>query len=217
MTSVPGALRSESAGTDEFGTDTESISHNNGRTLDFRTRTGNWHNLNITIYNTLRREKEVFEPLDPDRVTMYVCGPTVYNYAHIGNARPAVIFDVFYRLLKLHYPNVIYARNITDVDDKINATAAEEGVDIQTVSQRYTDAYHADMAAVGVGQPTIEPRATQHIRQMQAMISKLIDDGHAYEAEGHVLFSIESFENYGGLSRRDMREMVAGARLRVRP
>jgi len=173
--------------------------------------------LNIRIYNTLRREKESFEPLDPERVTMYVCGPTVYNYAHIGNARPAVIFDVLYRLLQLHYPSVVYARNITDVDDKINATAAEEGVDIQTVSKRYTDAYHADMAAVGVGKPTIEPRATQHIEQMLTMIKQLISDGHAYEAEGHVLFSIESFDKYGKLSRRDMREMVAGARVEVAP
>lgn len=148
---------------------------------------------------------------------MYVCGPTVYNYAHIGNARPAVIFDVLYRLLQLHYPQVIYARNITDVDDKINAAAAEQGVNIETVSKQFTDAYHQDMAAVGVGLPSIEPRATQHIEQMQAMIERLIECGHAYEAEGHVLFRIESFDDYGALSRRDMREMVAGARVEVAP
>ncbi len=173
--------------------------------------------MSIRIYNTLRREKEEFEPLDPKRVTMYVCGPTVYNYAHIGNARPAVIFDVLYRLLQLHYPKVIYARNITDVDDKINAAAAEEGVDIETISRRYTDAYHEDMDALGVGRPTIEPRATEHIEQMQAMIRELIDSGHAYEAEGHVLFQIDSYDDYGALSRRDMREMIAGARVEVAP
>lgn len=148
---------------------------------------------------------------------MYVCGPTVYNYAHIGNARPAVIFDVLYRLLQLHYPSVIYARNITDVDDKINAAAAEEGVDIETISRRYTDAYHEDMDALGVGRPTIEPRATEHIERMQAMIRELIDSGHAYEAEGHVLFQIDSYDAYGALSRRDMREMIAGARVEVAP
>jgi cysteinyl-tRNA synthetase len=169
------------------------------------------------LYNTRKREKEVFEPLDPERVTMYVCGPTVYNFAHIGNARPAVIFDLLHRLLKLHYPNVVYARNITDVDDKINASAAEEGVDIDTIAQRYTKAYHEDMAALGVGTPTLEPRATQHIDQMQAMIQRLIDSGHAYQAEGHVLFQIESYKPYGTLSRRDMREMIAGARVEVAP
>ena len=169
------------------------------------------------MYNTRKREKEVFEPLDPERVTMYVCGPTVYNFAHIGNARPAVIFDLLHRLLKLHYPNVVYARNITDVDDKINASAAEEGVDIDTIAQRYTKAYHEDMAALGVGTPTLEPRATQHIDQMQAMIQRLIDSGHAYQAEGHVLFQIESYKPYGTLSRRDMREMIAGARVEVAP
>ena len=173
--------------------------------------------MSITIYNTLKREKEIFEPLNPERVTMYVCGPTVYNYAHIGNARPAVLFDVLHRVLKLHFEDVVYARNITDVDDKINATAAEEGVDIDTISRRYTEAYHEDMAALGVERPSVEPRATDHIEQMQAMIRRLIDAGHAYEAEGHVLFSIESFDDYGALSRRDMREMVAGARVEVAP
>jgi len=169
------------------------------------------------LYNTLKREKEVFEALDPERVTMYVCGPTVYNFAHIGNARPAVIFGLLHKLLRLHYPNVVYARNITDVDDKINASAAEEGVDIDTIAQRYTKAYHEDMAALGVGTPTLEPRATQHIDQMLAMIQRLIDSGHAYQAEGHVLFQIESYPPYGTLSRRDMREMIAGARVEVAP
>jgi len=175
------------------------------------------YSLSISIYNTLMREKEVFEPLDPSRVTMYVCGPTVYNFAHIGNARPAVIFDVLYRLLQTRFPNVIYARNITDVDDRINAAAAEEKVNIDTIARRYADAYHEDIAALGVGRPTLEPRATEHIEQMQAMIRKLIEAGHAYEAEGHVLFQIESYGEYGALSRRDMREMVAGARVEVAP
>jgi cysteinyl-tRNA synthetase len=173
--------------------------------------------LTIRLYNTLAREKQVFEPIDPERVTMYVCGPTVYNYAHIGNARPAILFDLLFRLLRLHYKEVVYARNITDVDDKINAAAAESGVPIQEISALYADAYHADMAALGAGLPTIEPRATEHIDQMIDMIQRLLDAGHAYAAEGHVLFDIESFENYGALSKRDMREMVAGSRVEVAP
>ena len=173
--------------------------------------------MTIRLYNTLAREKQVFEPIDPERVTMYVCGPTVYNYAHIGNARPAVLFDLLFRLLRLHYKEVVYARNITDVDDKINAAAAESGVPIQEISALYADAYHADMAALGAGLPTIEPRATEHIDQMIDMIQRLIDAGYAYAAEGHVLFDIESFENYGALSKRDMREMVAGSRVEVAP
>ena len=167
------------------------------------------------LYNTLKREKQVFEPQDPNRVTLYACGPTVYNYAHIGNARPAIIFDLLFRLLSKLYPHVLYARNITDVDDKINAAAAEQNVDIDVISSRYSDAYHADMAALGVGLPSIEPRATEHIPQMIDMIERLIDSGHAYEAQGHVLFSIESFEQYGLLSGRDMNEMIAGARVDV--
>lgn len=169
----------------------------------------------LVLYNTLKREKQVFVPVDPERVTMYVCGPTVYNYAHIGNARPAVIFDLLYKLLQRRYPNVVYARNITDVDDKINAAAAEQKVAIDVISGRYSDAYHKDMAALGVGLPTVEPRATEHIPQMIDMIQRLISSGHAYEAEGHVLFSIESFSGYGSLSRRDIREMIAGARVEV--
>jgi cysteinyl-tRNA synthetase len=148
---------------------------------------------------------------------MYVCGPTVYNYAHIGNARPAVIFDLLHRLLKLHYPSVVYARNITDVDDKINDAAAKLGVPISDVSSKYIDAYHEDMAALGVARPDLEPRATQHIGPMIDMIQRLIDAGHAYAAEGHVLFDIESFDRYGALSRRDMREMLAGSRIEVAP
>jgi cysteinyl-tRNA synthetase len=171
----------------------------------------------IRLYNTLAREKQVFEPLDAERVTMYVCGPTVYSYAHIGNARPAVVFDLLHRLLELHYPEVVYARNITDVDDKINKAAAELGVPIKEISGKYTDAYHEDMAAIGVERPSIEPRATDHIAQMISMIQRLVEAGHAYVAEGHVLFDIEAFSDYGALSRRDMREMLAGSRIEVAP
>ena len=169
----------------------------------------------LRLYNTLKREKQVFVPQDPNRVTLYACGPTVYNYAHIGNARPAVIFDLLYKLLSSRYPKVIYARNITDVDDKINAAAAEQGVSIDVISSRYAEAYHSDMAALGVGLPSIEPRATEHIPQMIDMIERLVKSGHAYEAEGHVLFSVESFEDYGSLSGRNVNEMMAGARVEV--
>ena len=169
----------------------------------------------LALYNTAKREKQVFVPQDPERVTMYVCGPTVYSYAHIGNARPAVIFDLLYRILSSRYPQVVYARNITDVDDKINAAAAEENVAIEVISKRYTDIYHKDMAALGVGLPTIEPRATDHIAQMIDMVERLIKSGHAYETDGHVLFAVESFDNYGSLSGRDIDEMVAGARVEV--
>jgi cysteinyl-tRNA synthetase len=171
----------------------------------------------IRIYNTLTRRKEDFEPQDPNRVTLYACGPTVYNYAHIGNARPAVIFELLQRVLARHYPQVVYARNITDVDDKINAAAVEEGVPIKVVADRYEAAYNEDMGALGVRMPTLEPHATEHIPQMIAMIQRLVDEGHAYAAEGHVLFAIETFEGYGALSRRDMKEMVAGARVEVAP
>lgn len=171
----------------------------------------------IQLYNTLTREKQTFHPADPERVTLYVCGPTVYNYAHIGNARPAVIFDLLRRVLELDYPQVVYARNITDVDDKINASAAEQGVPIETIAERYTGIYLQDMAALGVREPTIGPRATEHIPQMIQMIERLISSGHAYAAEGHVLFHVESFKQYGALSRRDMREMIAGARIEVAP
>ncbi|WP_376693160.1 cysteine--tRNA ligase [Wenzhouxiangella sp. EGI_FJ10409] len=171
----------------------------------------------IQIYNTLTRQKEDFVPLDPERVTLYACGPTVYNYAHIGNARPAVIFDLFYRVLSRRYRQVVYARNITDVDDKINKAAAEQGVPIDTITRKFADIYHEDMAALGVGRPTVEPRATDHIGEIIAMIERLVDKGCAYAAEGHVLFSIESAADYGELSRRDMREMVAGARVEVAP
>ncbi len=173
--------------------------------------------MTIRIHNTLTRRKEDFVPLDPERVTVYACGPTVYNYAHIGNARPAVIFDLLYRVLSRRYPKVIYARNITDVDDKINAAAAEQGVDIDVITQRFAAIYHEDMAALGVNRPTVEPRATDHIDDIIAMIEKLIERGFAYAAEGHVLFNVESFDDYGKLSKRDMRELIAGARVDIAP
>jgi len=169
----------------------------------------------IRLYNTLSRDKQVFEPQNPGRVTMYACGPTVYDYAHIGNARPAVIFDLLQRLLLQHYESVVYARNITDVDDKINEAAAQLGVPISEISSKYADAYHQDMAAIGVELPDIEPRATDHIAQMIDMIQRLVDAGHAYVAEGHVLFDIESFDNYGMLSGRDADDMQAGSRVEV--
>ncbi len=173
--------------------------------------------MTIHLFNTLTRRKEAFRPLDEQRVTMYACGPTVYNYAHIGNARPAVIFDLLYRILSRRFPKVVYARNITDVDDKINQAAAELGVPIQVVSERFAEAYHQDMAALGVGRPTIEPRATDHIDQIITMIQTLIDKGHAYVAEEHVLFDVEQFPDYGSLSRRNKRELIAGARVDVAP
>ena len=171
----------------------------------------------LTVYNTLSRRKETFEPQDPQRITMYVCGPTVYNFIHIGNARPAVIFDVLYRLLRRLYPRVDYARNITDVDDKIMAAAAEEGVPIDTVTGRYTDAYHQDMAALNVLAPGVEPRATATIEPMIAMVQALLDRGHAYEAESHILFSVPSMVDYGRLSRRQREDLIAGARVEVAP
>ncbi|MCW0232536.1 MAG: cysteine--tRNA ligase [Ferrovibrio sp.] len=173
--------------------------------------------MDIQLYNTLTRQKEVFLPLDPQRVTMYVCGPTVYNYAHIGNARPAVVFDILYRLLQRSFPTVVYARNVTDVDDKINQSARDQGVPISTITDRYLAAYHADMGALGVLPPTIEPKVTQHIDAIIAMIERLIANGNAYEKDGQVLFHVPSFAQYGQLSRRDRDEMIAGARVDVAP
>jgi cysteinyl-tRNA synthetase len=170
----------------------------------------------LVLYNTLTRQKETFTPAVPGQVTMYVCGPTVYSFPHIGNARPAVVFDTLARLLRTRY-RVTYARNITDVDDKINRAAAEEGVGIDTIASRYTAVYHEDMAALGVAPPDIEPRATAHIPEMLDMIGRLVAAGHAYAADGHVLFRVKSFARYGELSRRDRRELLAGARVEVAP
>ena len=173
----------------------------------------------IRLHDTMTREKRPFVPLNPQRITMYVCGPTVYGRAHIGNARPAVIFDLLRRVLEHEYPNaqVVYARNVTDVDDKIIASAAEEGVDVSVITERYERFYLEDMGALGVNPPTIAPHATQEIGPMVAMISELIAKGHAYEAEGHVLFSVASDPTYGELSRRDREAMIAGARVEVAP
>ncbi|UCG74494.1 MAG: cysteine--tRNA ligase [Chromatiales bacterium] len=172
--------------------------------------------VSLSLYNTLTRSKEPFEPAADGQVTMYVCGPTVYSFPHIGNARPAVVFDVLSRVLRRRYA-LTYARNITDIDDKINAAAAEEGVSIDVIAARYTEAYHQDMAALGALPPDVEPRATDHVEAMIAMIQALIDTGHAYPAEGHVMFRVASYADYGRLSRRDQRELLAGARVEVAP
>ncbi len=169
----------------------------------------------LNLYNSLSRHKECFEPLDAGRVTMYVCGPTVYSPPHIGNARAAVVYDVLFRVLKRHYDNVVYARNITDVDDKINAAAREEGVPIETITARYTEIYHRDMRGLGVLPPVIEPRATHHIGPIVAMIERLIEAGFAYAADGHVLFHVPAYDRYGELSGRAREDMIAGARVEV--
>jgi len=175
--------------------------------------------LSLTLYNTLTRKKAPFEPLDKNNVRMYVCGPTVYDYAHIGNARPVIVFDVLYRLLRHTYgeDHVTYVRNITDVDDKINARAAEEGVEISEITKKTTDQFHADVAALGCLEPNIEPRATDHIDEMIAMIKTLIEKDVAYEAEGHVLFQVSKMADYGKLSGRSVDDMIAGARVEVAP
>ena len=172
--------------------------------------------MTIYLHDTLQGKKLPFEPLVDDEVTMYLCGPTVYNYAHIGNARPAVVFDLLARVLRRHY-TLNYARNITDVDDKINAAAIETGKPIDEITATYITAYNDDMAALGVHMPDIEPRATQHIAEMVDMIQTLIDKGFAYEADGHVLFDVSANPDYGQLSKRDLREMIAGARVEVAP
>ncbi|MGE4368017.1 cysteine--tRNA ligase [Thermomonas sp.] len=176
--------------------------------------------MDLHLYNSLTRRVEPFTPQDPAGPTLYLCGPTVYNYVHIGNARGPVVFGVLAALLRRRYGHLRYARNITDVDDKINAAAKELGVPIATITDQYAAAYRQDMAALGVSgpfAPDIEPAATAHMPQMIAMIERLIADGHAYAAEGHVLFAVASFPGYGRLSRRDREEMLAGARVEVAP
>jgi cysteinyl-tRNA synthetase len=171
----------------------------------------------LVLYNTLTRRKEEFKPLNPEHVGMYVCGPTVYDRAHIGNARPVIVFDVLYRLLARLYPQVTYVRNITDVDDKINQRSKDSGEPIEVITARTTKMFHEDIGELNALPPTIEPRATAHIAQMIAIIETLIAKGHAYEAEGHVLFSVPSMGDYGKLSGRSMDEMIAGARVEVAP
>ena len=173
----------------------------------------------LTLYNTLARAKQEFTPLDEKKIGVYVCGPTVYDYAHIGNARPVIVFDVLFRLLKHVYGDdaVTYVRNITDVDDKIIAAHQASGEDIGSITSRTTDAFHADMAALGNQEPTIEPRATDHISQMITLIEKLIADKHAYEDQGHVCFNVPSMADYGRLARLNRDELIAGARVDVAP
>ena len=173
--------------------------------------------MDIHLYNTRTRQLEAFQPLNPDRVTMYLCGPTVYNYVHIGNARGPVVFDVLAALLRRHFPKLVYARNITDVDDKINNAAQELDVPITTITDKFTAIYRQDMNRLGVVRQDVEPHATEHIPQIVAMIEQLISTGHAYAAEGHVLFSVSSYGDYGKLSGRPMDEMIAGARIDVAP
>ncbi|HWK95920.1 MAG TPA: cysteine--tRNA ligase [Pseudolabrys sp.] len=175
--------------------------------------------MELRLYDTLSRDKRVFAPIDPANVRMYVCGPTVYDFAHIGNARPVIVFDVLFRLLRHIYgeAHVKYVRNITDVDDKINARAAERGIDIRQLTEETYQNFKADVAALGCLPPTVEPRATEHIEEMKAIIERLIASGHAYVAEDNVLFNVPSMTDYGQLSKRPMDEMIAGARVEVAP
>jgi cysteinyl-tRNA synthetase len=173
--------------------------------------------MQLRLHNSLTRRTEDFVPADPDRVTLYVCGPTVYNYVHIGNARPPVVFGLLARLLKRRYPNVVYVRNITDVDDKINAAAQAAGVPIDVITGRYAAAYVEDMARLGAEPPDVAPHATAHIDGIVAMCERLIGAGHAYAAEGHVLFDVASYPGYGRLSGRSVDDMIAGARVEVAP
>ncbi|MFL5298136.1 MAG: cysteine--tRNA ligase [Phenylobacterium sp.] len=173
----------------------------------------------LSLYDTMARRKRPFVPADPSRVTMYVCGPTVYNFSHVGNFRPVVVFDVLFRLLRRLYGEgaVLYAANVTDVDDKINAKAAEEGVPISAVTDRYLAAYNADAAALGALPPTAQPRATETMDAIVEMIGRLVRNNCAYAAEGHVLFDTQAFTDYGKLSGRPLDEMIAGARVDVAP
>jgi cysteinyl-tRNA synthetase len=175
--------------------------------------------MQLKLHDTFTRDKRAFAPIDPARVRMYVCGPTVYDLAHIGNARPLIVFDVLYRLLRELYgeTHVVYVRNITDVDDKINARAAERGISIRELTEQTYENFKQDVAALGCLPPTVEPRATEHIDEMRTLIERLVADKHAYVAEDHVLFSVPSMPDYGGLSKRPLDEMIAGARVDVAP
>jgi cysteinyl-tRNA synthetase len=173
----------------------------------------------LTLYDSMAREKRVFAPADPERVTLYVCGPTVYSYAHIGNARAAVVFDLLHRMLRHHYgaDHVVYARNITDIDDNIIKASQETGEPISAITDKFAQIYRDDTAALGVLPPTMEPKATDHIASMVTMIEKLILAGGTYEGDGHVLFSVDSYKGYGKLSGVDRDEMLAGARVEIAP
>ena len=170
----------------------------------------------LKLYNSLTRKKEVFTPLDAAHVRMYACGPTVYNYAHVGNARMAVVFDLWARVLKQLYPKVTYVSNITDVEDKIILAARESGQPIAAVTEKYARIYNEDMRSLGVNLPDIQPKATDHIQEMIDQISLLMKQGHAYEAQGHVLFDVPSDPSYGALSGRSRDEQVAGARVEIK-
>ena len=169
----------------------------------------------IVFHNTLSGKKETFVPADPEQVTVYVCGPTVYNLVHIGNGRPAVVFDVLIRLLRIRYPSVIYVSNITDIDDKINAAAAKNGEDIAALAERFALAYQEDISALGVRPPDVVPKATHHIAEIVDMIHTLIGKGHAYASEGHVLFHVPSDPEYGSLAKRSLEDMIDGARVEI--
>ncbi|WP_032113459.1 cysteine--tRNA ligase [Candidatus Paracaedibacter symbiosus] len=173
--------------------------------------------MSLKLYNSLTRQKDLFTPLNPDCIGMYVCGPTVYDFAHIGNARPFVVFDILARFLRYLYPKVVYVRNITDVDDKINAASLQSGEPIGVITARTIKTFHEDMHAIGAIAPDIEPRATNHIPEMIEMIKTLIDKGYAYVAGDHVLFSVKQFPRYGQLSNRNLEDMLAGARVEVAP
>jgi len=175
--------------------------------------------MELRLYDTLTREKRPFQPLDANNVRMYVCGPTVYDFAHIGNARPLIVFDVLFRLLRHLYgpEQVKYVRNVTDVDDKINARASERGILIRDLTERTYQDFQQDVAALGCLPPTVEPRATEHIEEMKLLIERLVAEGHAYVAEEHVLFNVSSMPDYGRLSKRPLDEMIAGARVEVAP
>ena len=171
----------------------------------------------IKIYNSFSGNKEAFVPIKKDHVKIYVCGPTVYNYAHIGNARPAVVFDTFVRFLRSQFSKITHVSNITDIDDKIIAAALEKDLRISEITEKYTDIYNADLNTLGVHAPDFQPKATEFIPEMIELIKVLIDKGHAYEKEGHVLFHVLSFENYGCLSKRNRDEQIAGSRVEVAP
>jgi cysteinyl-tRNA synthetase len=171
----------------------------------------------IKIYNSFSGNKEVFIPINKDHVKIYVCGPTVYNYAHIGNARPAVVFDTFVRFLRSQFSKITHVSNITDIDDKIIAAALEKDLPISQITEKYTDIYNADLNRLGVHAPDFQPKATEFIPEMIELIQVLLDEGHAYEKEGHVLFHVLSFENYGCLSKRNRDEQIAGSRVEVAP
>ena len=170
--------------------------------------------MNLFLHDTLVGKKTRFIPLNPERVTMYLCGPTVYNYAHIGNARPAVVFDLLARIIRVNH-KLVFARNITDVDDKINAAAIKKNISIEEITSKFIKAYNEDMSELGVNMPDIEPHATKNINEMISMIEELIQNDYAYISDGHVLFDVSSYKNYGRLSRRDLTEMEAGARIEV--